>query len=102
MVSSKSATLLLASVLMVGSLSCLDNEVPSDKVHIRGTVLQPDEGMGCGSWGIRSEDGTSYEITNLPSEFRSPGLVVAAHLQLRRDMVSTCMSGPIAEVIEIE
>jgi hypothetical protein len=101
MVSRKLAMLMLASVFLIGSLSCLDSEAVSDKVHIKGTVLQPDESMSCG-WGIRSEDGRSYEITNLPSEFRSPGLVVRARLQLRRDMASTCMSGPIAEVIAIE
>lgn len=98
----ESAVLLLVSTLLIGSSSCLDNEVPIDKVQVRGTVLQPDGGVGCSSWGIRSEDGTSYEITNLPSEFRSPGLAVTARLQLRHDMRSTCMSGPIAEVIEIE
>ena len=102
MVSRKSASLLLASMVLIGGLSCLDNEAPSDKVQVKGTVLQPDGGLGCGSWGIRSEDGTSYEITNLPNEYRSPGLAVTARLHLRRDMRSTCMSGPIAEVIEIE
>jgi hypothetical protein len=101
MVRRKLGILLLASVLLIGSLSCLDNEAASDMVQIKGTVLQPDGGVGCSSWGIRSERGTSYEITNLPSEFRSPGLAVTARLQLRLDMRSTCMSGPIAEVVEI-
>jgi hypothetical protein len=101
MVSRKLGILFLAPVLLIGSLSCLDNEAASDTVQIKGTVLQPDSGVGCSRWGIRSEDGTSYEITNLPSEFRSPGLAVTARLQLRRDMRSTCMSGPIAEVVEI-
>ena len=103
MVRRKPAVLLLASMLiMISSLSCLDNEAPSHNVQVKGTVLQPDGGLGCSSWGIRSEDGTSYEITNLPGAFRSPGLDVTARLQLRRDLRSTCMSGPIAEVIEIE
>ena len=101
MVSRRSAILLLASVLGVGSLSCLDNEAEGDKVNIKGTVVQPDGGIGCNSWGIKVEDGSVYVITNLPTEFRLPGLVVVAHLQLRRDMVSTCF-GPIAEVIAIE
>jgi len=102
MISRRSAILLLASVLWLGSLSCLDNETAGDKVNIKGTVVQPDAGIGCSSWGIRAEDGRVYEITNLPTEFRSPGLAVMARLQLRRDMVSTCMVGPIAEVIEIK
>jgi hypothetical protein len=71
-------------------------------VLIRGVVVQPDPGVGCSGWGIRSGGGTQYEITDLPAAFRSPGLVVVAHLQLRRDMLSTCMSGPIADVLEIE
>ena len=103
MVHRKSVILLLtSSILFLGSFSCLDNEAVSDKVHVKGTVVHPDSGIGCSSWGIRSEDGQVYEITNLPSEFHSPGLVVRARLQLRRDMVSTCMAGSIAEVIEIE
>ena len=99
--SRESAVLLLASTLLISSLSCLDNEAPSDTVRVKGTVLQPDAGVGCSSWGIRSEDGTLYVITNLPNAFRSPGLAVTAHLERRRDMRSTC-GGQIAEVIEIE
>ena len=102
MVSRRSAIILLASVLWLGNLSCLDTEALRDKVNIKGTVVQPDAGIGCSSWGIRAEDGMVYQITNLPTEFRSPGLAVVARLQLRRDMVSTCMVGEIADVIEID
>ena len=102
MVSRRPAVLLLALALLLGTLSCLDNEGASDKVQVKGTVVQPDGGVGCSNWCIHSEDGKLYEITNLPNEFRLPGLPVTARLQLRPDMVSTCMVGPIAEIIAIE
>jgi hypothetical protein len=94
--------ILLVSMLFFGSMSCLDNEAASDKVNIKGTIVQPEAGIGCGNWGVRSDDGRVYEITKLPEEFQSPGLAVVARLQLRPDMASTCMAGTIADVIEIK
>jgi hypothetical protein len=54
-----------------------------------------------GFYGIRSEDGETYNPTNLPEEFRQDGLPVVAKVRLRHDMVSIQQAGALVEIVEI-
>ena len=50
---------------------------------------------------IRDAAGTSYNLTNLPSEFRVDGLAVEADATRRDDLVSIGMVGPMVDLLRI-
>jgi hypothetical protein len=54
-----------------------------------------------GFYGIRTEEGESYNPINLPAEFRQDGLPVWAKVRLRNDMMSIHQAGPLVEIIDI-
>ena len=68
-------------------------------LHIIGTVHHLDiEG---GVYVIRDAQGTSYNPTNLPPEFRVEGLAVEADARRRDDLVSIGMVGPMVDLKRI-
>ena len=74
-------------------------EAGGTPVHIVGTVRHREvEG---GFFAIEAEDGTSYDPTNLPTEFRKDGLAVEADARRREDMAGIHMSGPIVQIVRI-
>ena len=70
-----------------------------DLVDIVGTVEWMD--LEGGFFAIRTEDGTTYEVMNLPERFRDDGLPVEARAVARGDMASIRMVGPIVELVRI-
>jgi hypothetical protein len=69
------------------------------RVTIVGTVQYSDiEG---GFYSIRADDGTNYDPTNLPAEFRKNGLAVEAEARKQENMVGIHQVGPIVQLIRI-
>lgn len=54
-----------------------------------------------GFYGIRTEEGETYNPINLPAEFREDGLPVRAKVRLRNDMMGVHQAGPLVEILEI-
>ena len=69
------------------------------KVSITGTVHYTDvEG---GVYSIRADDGTNYDPTNLPAEFRKDGLAVEAEARKQDNMAGINQVGPIVQLTRI-
>jgi len=98
------ATFLSLAVVCLGISGCGHDEPTSDgvfdTVSVTGTVGFFVAGGRC--WCITTDDHTVFEVTNLPSAFQSEGLTVRARLQIRDDLASVCMLGPITKVVDIE
>jgi hypothetical protein len=54
-----------------------------------------------GFFGLRGDDGVTYDPTRLDPAFAHDGLRVRARLQVRDDLYGTHMVGPIVDVLEI-
>jgi hypothetical protein len=59
-------------------------------------------GIEGGCWVIRVNESLQYQPVGLPDAFRVDGVDVRALLTLEDDMASICMTGRIAQVLEIE
>ena len=55
-----------------------------------------------GGWVIKATDGTQYEPINLAAEDREEGLRVRVWADVREEMASTLMVGPIIEIRRLE
>ena len=95
---------LVAAVLLLALASCSSDggfDVGSDSsdgevVFVIGTIRS----SLC--YQINGDDGENYEPIDLPAEFGVDGLRVHVVLQMRYDLVSSCMVGQIVEVLQIE
>ena len=54
-----------------------------------------------GFFGLRGDDGVTYDPTRLDPAFAHDGLRVRARLQVRNDLAGIHMVGPIVDVLEI-
>jgi hypothetical protein len=70
-----------------------------NQMEIRGVVRYYE--LEGGFYGIRSEEGETYNPINLPAEFRQDGLPVWASVRLRNDMMGIHQAGALVEIIEI-
>jgi hypothetical protein len=69
------------------------------RLTIVGTVHYTDvEG---GVYTIKTEDGTNYDPTNLPAEFKKEGLAVEAEARRQEGMAGIHQVGPIVTLIRI-
>lgn len=74
--------------------------MPQSELQFEATVQHRQiEG---GSWVIKSEDGTTYEPTDLPEEYRKEGLRVRVWANRLDDRASIRMIGPIISIQRIE
>lgn len=58
--------------------------------------------MGMGTWAIVSDSGRTYELLNPPKELAKPNLNVRVTGQVREDVMTTAMIGPVLEVSSFE
>ena len=71
-----------------------------DNFSVTGTIVFLSfEG---GFYGIKGDDGRSYDPTNLPVEFRKEGIRVRFEAKELRDRASFHMWGTIVELVHIE
>jgi hypothetical protein len=68
---------------------------------VEGTVERSP--MGTGTWALVTHDGNTYEIMKgAPKELLQPGLKVKAKGQVRDDVMTMAMIGPVLEVKSFE
>ena len=98
---------LIASLVAATALSaaaCGESTAPNPVGYpwvvpgVQGTVRFLDLEGGC--WAIEV-GGTNYQPLDLSAEFLQDGLAVETAFKERNDMGSTCMIGPIVEVLWI-
>jgi len=68
---------------------------------IEGTIQR--SSMGTGTWALVTHDGSTYEILKgAPRELLQAGLQVKAKGQVREDVMTLAMIGPVLEVKSFE
>lgn len=70
-------------------------------ITVEGTVQR--SGIGMGTWMLVTQDGTTYEILKgAPKNLLQPDLRVAVKGQVREDVMTIAMIGPVLEVKSFE
>ena len=58
--------------------------------------------MGPGTWALKSEEGMTYELYEPPAPLLQAGLPVKVEGQVRDDIMTMAMIGPVLEVQSFE
>ena len=56
------------------------------------------KGFGFGVWALVTDDGTTYELKDYPSELEEDGLKVEIEGNIREDVMTMAMIGKVLEV----
>ncbi|MDY7014134.1 MAG: hypothetical protein SVX43_11160 [Cyanobacteriota bacterium] len=67
---------------------------------ISGTIEYKD--MGTGTWVLVTASGETYELKDAPAELKQAGLKVKVEGQVRDDVMTFAMIGPVFEVHSFE
>ncbi len=68
--------------------------------HIEGTVER--KGVGPGTWALVTPSGETYELHKAPNDLQKDGLKVKVRGQIRDDVMTFAMIGPVLEVQSFE
>jgi hypothetical protein len=69
-------------------------------IQVKGKIDR--KGFGTGTWAIVSESGETYELHHAPDELKKSGLKVNVEGQIREDVMTIAMIGPVLEVVNYE
>jgi hypothetical protein len=70
-------------------------------ITVEGIIQR--SGMGMGTWALVTRDGNTYEILKgAPKDLLQPNLAVQVKGQIRDDIMTTAMIGPVLEVKSFE
>ncbi|MCU0571038.1 MAG: hypothetical protein MUF49_31290 [Oculatellaceae cyanobacterium Prado106] len=70
-------------------------------ITVEGMVQR--SGMGTGTWALVARDGTTYEIfQGAPADLLKPEQKVKVKGQIREDVMTMAMIGPVLEVKSFE
>jgi hypothetical protein len=69
-------------------------------ITVKGTIDR--KGFGTGTWAIETEQGDTYELHKPPSDLQKAGLKVKVEGNVREDVMTIAMIGPVLEVKEFE
>jgi hypothetical protein len=69
-------------------------------MKLSGTIER--KGMGSGTWALVTDSGDTYELKDAPQALRQSGLTVEVEGQVRDDVMSFAMVGPILEISSFE
>lgn len=70
-------------------------------ITVEGTVQR--SGMGMGTWTLVARDGTTYEISKgAPKDLLQPDQTVRVKGEVRNDVMTIAMVGPVLEVKSFE
>ena len=69
-------------------------------ITVKGLIER--KGFGAGTWALVTPTGETYELHQPPPEIRKVGLCVNVQGQIREDVMSVAMVGPILEVQHVE
>lgn len=72
----------------------------SDSIKVEGTIER--KGFGTGTWALVSTSGDTYELHKAPKELQKAGLNVSVDGQIRKDVMTIAMIGPVLEVKHFE
>jgi hypothetical protein len=67
---------------------------------ISGTIQQ--KGFGFGTWALETEQGECYELYEPPSALQEIGLKVKIEGDIREDIMTIAMIGPVVTVKQFE
>ena len=65
-------------------------------ITVTGTIER--KGFGPGTWALVAESGETYELKDAPSEIRKSELKVKVTGEVRSDVMTFAMIGPVLEV----
>lgn len=65
-------------------------------IKVKGIIER--KGFGPGTWALVSEDGATYELKDAPSELKKADLKVIVQGEVRDDVMTFAMIGPVLEV----
>ena len=75
-------------------------ELPAGAIRVTGVVhFYTIEG---GFWGVRGDDGVTYDPLSVPAEFQQENLRVSMVVKVRNDLFGIHMVGPIVEILQIQ
>lgn len=70
-------------------------------ITVTGTIQRSD--MGAGTWALVTDDGETYEVyKGAPKELLKSGQKVKVQGQVREDVMTFAMIGPVLEVKSFE
>lgn len=67
-------------------------------MSIKVTGVIERKGFGPGTWALVTEAGETYELKDAPSELKKADLKVKVEGQVRDDVMTFAMIGPVLEV----
>lgn len=67
---------------------------------VTGTIER--KGFGPGTWALVSEEGETYELHETPAELKKADLKVKVKGEVREDVMTLAMIGPVLEVKSFE
>ena len=79
-------------------------EPAADTTQMRLTGTVKAVGIEGGCWRFDSDDGRNFEISKagVPADLLQDGKKATITVRPRPDLMSTCMIGPIIEVVKVE
>ena len=60
------------------------------------------KGLGPGTWALVTDSGETYELKDSPAEMQRSGLTVQVQGEIRDDIMTFAMIGPVLEVKSFE
>lgn len=69
-------------------------------IQVEGRIDR--QGFGPGTWALISSNGETYELHNPPKDLCQSGLTVKVKGQIREDVMTFAMIGPVLEVQQFE
>lgn len=69
-------------------------------IQLAGTIAY--RAMGTGAWALVTSTGETYELYHPPSQLQVEGLEVIVQGQVRRDVMTLAMIGPVLEVEQFQ
>jgi hypothetical protein len=65
-------------------------------ITVKGVIDR--KGFGTGTWAIDTEQGETYELHQPPKDLQKAGLKVKVEGEIRDDIMTMAMIGPVLEV----
>jgi hypothetical protein len=69
-------------------------------IQVEGTIER--KGFGTGTWALVGTDGETYELHKASSDLHQKGLKVKIQGEIRKDVMTIAMIGPVLEVKDYE
>ena len=69
-------------------------------IKVTGAIER--KGLGPGTWALVTDSGETYELKDAPSELKKSNLKVKVEGQVRDDVMTFAMIGPVLEVKSFE